>query len=210
MSFANQNPIEHQDSGPRLEMSESETGEGVIDRKLVFCPNLSSFPTEELIRTCEKCDRFFVYCCGCNTNYGNDGRRDNGRICHHFQLLFTDGACRLNGQADATAGFGIACGEGETDQLSVPITDEIDPGQRRTSQRAELLAALYGLGYLTAVCKLNHADDKKGGSKKNHRNSQEEACWIMATDSEYVVKGMTEWLPAWKVRVQALSFNNPS
>jgi ribonuclease HI len=23
--------------------------------------------------------------------------------------------------------------------------------------------------------------------------------WIIATDSEYVVKGMTEWLPTWRV-----------
>ena len=29
--------------------------------------------------------------------------------------------------------------------------------------------------------------------------------WIIVTDSEYVVKGMTEWLPAWKVGDSALA-----
>ena len=207
MSFANQNPIEHQDSGPRIEMSQSETGEGVIDRKLVLCPKLSSYPTEMLIRTCEECDCFFVYCCGCSNLYDNDGRNENGRICHHFRLVFTDGACRQNGQAEATAGIGIACGEGETDQMSVPITDEIDPGQRRTSQRAELLAALAGLDHMVDDHELIHGDEKKGESKKKHRDSQvETSTWVIATDSEYVVKGMTEWLPTWKVRELIIIF----
>lgn len=29
--------------------------------------------------------------------------------------------------------------------------------------------------------------------------TEERQSWVIATDSEYVVKGMTEWLPAWKV-----------
>ena len=178
-------------------MAESE---GVVDRKLALCPRLISFATEKLIRTCKTCERFFVYCCHCDTVYGNNGRHSNGRICHHFRLVFTDGACRRNGQANATAGIGIACGEGEDEQLSVAITDKMDPGQKRTSQRAELLAALAGLKYLVAIYELKDDDEKKGGEKKKHRSLADETAWILATDSEYVVKGMTEWLPAWKVR----------
>ena len=195
-------------------MSESEefAGEGVIGRKLTFCPKLNSFATEELIRTCESCDRFYVYCCHCNNIYGNDGHwGDSGKICHHFCLVFTDGACRMNGQADATAGIGIACGRKEAWQLSLAVTDELDPGQRRTSQRAELLAALAGLGYMVEIHDSNHEKEKKkAGNKKKHRDSQEEtSTWVIATDSEYVVKGMTEWLPTWKVRIPIFTCNNP-
>ena len=188
-------------------MSESATGEGVIDRKLTFCPRLSSFTTEELITTCHLCDCFFVYCCHCLSRYNNDGRTHNGPVCHHFRLVFTDGACRLNGQANATAGIGIALGVEEAWQLSVPITEEMDPGQKRTSQRAELLAAIAGLKYMVAAHELNLDDDKTEGTKKKHRDSQlETSTWVIATDSEYVVKGMTEWLPVWKVRALIFTF----
>ena len=182
-----------------MSLSESE---GVIDRKLTFCPLLSSSPTDELIRTCDNCDCFFVYCCHCNMKYGNGGRNaNNSLICHHFRLVFTDGACRMNGQAGATAGIGVACGEEDIDQRSIAITDDLDPGQRRTSQRAELLAALAGLDYLTEAHELYHDDEKKEGRKRQKLSSEEKtSAWVIATDSEYVVKGMTEWLPTWKVR----------
>ena len=190
-----------------MSTSETDGGEGVIDRKLILCPMLSSLPTEDLIRTCEVCNRFFVFCCHCNNEYRNDGRRADGSICHHFRLIFTDGACRLNGQDGAAAGVGIACGEGKAYQLSLPITDQMDPEHKRTSQRAELLAALSGLRYLGLADGLNHGDENKGSKKENHRNSQERTTfWVIATDSEYVVKGMTEWLPVWKVRKMIFAF----
>lgn len=41
---------------------------------------------------------------------------------------------------------------------------------------------------------------RKGGKRGNFNpNEAEKKVWIIATDSEYVVKGMTEWLPTWKV-----------
>lgn len=30
----------------------------------------------------------------------------------------------------------------------------------------------------------------------------DETAWMIVTDSEYVVKGVTEWLPKWKVCVK--------
>ena len=67
---------------------------------------------------------------------------------------------------------------------SIPITDEIDPGQKRSSQRAELLAAIVGV---------------KMAYPQHGRSEEEKQSLIIATDSEYVVKGMTEWFPEWKV-----------
>ncbi|KAL8860579.1 MAG: hypothetical protein Q9178_002932 [Gyalolechia marmorata] len=124
-----------------------------------------------------------------------------GKYCHHFRLVFTDGACRNNGQSGATAGIGVAMGETELSQQAIPITAVLDPGQKRTSQRAELLAALSGLRQLIDVDELNATEETMEKERKMRRKlapTAGEKSWIIATDSEYVVKGMTEWLPAWK------------
>lgn len=122
------------------------------------------------------------------------------RPCHHFRLVFTDGACRLNGQVGATAGIGIAYGEETGSQRATSITSLSDPGQKRTSQRAELLAALAGLRVLGAAHQLNEKESVKTEAKSRRSQDSKEKVWVIATDSEYVVKGMTEWLPSWKVK----------
>ena len=119
--------------------------------------------------------------------------------CHHFRLVFTDGACRNNGQHGARAGIGFANGQNDECQYSFPVTAELDPGQKRTSQRAELLAALVALEYMAIMDTLN-CSPKKPGSTINYSRSAEKS-WVVVADSEYVVKGMTEWLPTWKVSV---------
>ena len=89
------------------------------------------------------------------------------------------------------AGIGIAFGMCVGDQFSIPVDDTLDPGGKRTNQRAELLAALEGL---KKFC--DHSDEwmeEQGSSKP---------VVIITTDSEYVVKGMAEWLPHWKVGIQ--------
>ena len=72
---------------------------------------------------------------------------------------------------------------------------EMDQG-RRTSQRAELLAAISGIRFM-AEADGPYVPKKKKCKKQDLRKT--EISWIIATDSEYVVKGMTEWLPAWQV-----------
>ncbi|KAF8120343.1 ribonuclease H-like domain-containing protein [Boletus edulis] len=129
-------------------------------------PTLTSeYNTEQLILTCE---------CG-----------DHKEICHHSPIIYTDGACSNNGSSDAVAGIGIAFGtrEGDPDdegtcQFSIPVDDVLDPGGKRTSQRAELITALEGL---KKIC--NHDKELMSNDYKKR---------------EYVVKGMTEWLPNWK------------
>ncbi|KAH7916647.1 ribonuclease H-like domain-containing protein [Hygrophoropsis aurantiaca] len=168
-----------------------EEGEGIINRRFVLCSSLKTFEVEELTTHCPHCLRFFALCC-----------LHPEKICHHFRMVFTDGACSRNGQADACSGMGIAMGldgEGE-DQWALPIDDTVDPDGKRTSQRAELLAASEGL---RRICE----EDREGLAKdfdKNRRNARRHGedlrptCLIIATDSQYVVKGMTEWLPHWK------------
>ena len=61
------------------------------------------------------------------------------------------------------------------------MTDAVDPDAVRTNQRAELLAAIEGLKKL-----------------EENRFEPVHTC-IVITDSAYVVKGITEWFPTWRV-----------
>ena len=169
--------------------------EGVIGRKLLFCERLQELETDKLIKTCQDCHHFFALCCPCEIKYYDN----EGHTCHHYRLVFTDGACRQNGQVGATAGIGIALSRDRSEgQLAIPITLSLDGNRKRTSQRAELLAALAGLQYMVDCDDLN--EPKREKKRARRANSEDEGkAWVIATDSEYVVKGMTEWLPTWKV-----------
>ncbi|KAL8677194.1 MAG: hypothetical protein Q9224_007215 [Gallowayella concinna] len=175
---------------------DEEGAEGVIGRKFLLCPFLKTLDTDKLIRTCERCDCFFVYCCNCKQKLDNDGRYEDGTVCHHFRLMFTDGACRDNGKSGATAGIGLAYGSKDEWQDSIPVTAERDPAQSRTSQRAELLAALAGLRFMVEADELTEPKTTKTHMGKRRKDGK--TCWVIATDSQYVVKGITEWLPTWK------------
>ena len=172
---------------------EDEGGEGIIGRKLVFCPRLQTLEPDELIMTCPNCQCFFVFCCSCSTKYF-----DEGKPCHHFRLVFSDGACRLNGQVGATAGIGILYGEETESQRAIPVTSSLDPDQKRISQRAELLAAIAALRFMVEADRLNETKIERRRNT-NHGPRDSEKAWVIAADSEYVVKGMTEWLRRWKV-----------
>ena len=58
---------------------------------------------------------------------------------------------------------------------------------------------------MAAIADLKHdegSDESKKTEKAQSKNPNIEGpgkAWIIATDSEYVAKGMTEWLPQWKV-----------
>ncbi|KAH7921970.1 ribonuclease H-like protein, partial [Leucogyrophana mollusca] len=154
--------------------------EGIIDRRFVLCDFLkNNFDLEELLTRCPDCLRCFALCC---KHY--DGQEKGDANCHHLRLVFTDGACLRNGRNGATSGMGIV--RGMTSGL-------------RTSQRAELLAALEGL---RRICKEDEEALAEAYEEERQRLMRGEftdpTCLIVVTDSEYVVKGMTEWVPAWK------------
>lgn len=174
----------------------NDTGkEGIVGRSLRFCPSLQEFNTDDLILTCPECECFLLYCCSCSSTY----EAVPSKPCHHFQIMFTDGACINNGQRGATAGIGIAFGLTDDAKHSIPVDADVDDFPKRTSQRAELLAAIEGLRWLSAVDGANTPLATKAQTKHGPRDP--EKAWIIATDSAYVVNGMTEWLPAWKVSI---------
>ena len=167
--------------------------ENIIDnRKVILCPTTISWSVPELLRECPECNNFLLYCCSCNTEFVLSGQSHPPAIpCHHFRMIFTDGACTNNGRPEAKAGVGAACGNNGESQLSIPITDMVDIFPLRSNQRAELWAAKFGLEFFTEVY--------------TKEPNNEAAVWIVATDSQYVVKGMTEWLPTWKVCISVLT-----
>lgn len=88
-------------------------------------------------------------------------------------LIYIDGACSNNGTSHARAGFGVKWGPHH--HLSGRLEGE-DP---ETSNRAELRAAVVALGL--------RAWNGEGFDRV-----------ILACDSEYVVKGVSEWVRDWQ------------
>ncbi|USP79252.1 ribonuclease H-like protein [Curvularia clavata] len=143
--------------------------QGVEDRKLILCDFLEEWSLSELIQECPRCGDFLLYCCP-----GNQRKRLS-QPCHHYRIVFTDGARTDNGKPSAKAGIGIAYSRSYDGQRSKPITDMVDDYPLRSNQRAELCAAKFGLEVL--------AEDDDRDSEGRERN------WIIATDSEYVGNG---------------------
>ncbi|KAF7328066.1 Ribonuclease H-like protein [Mycena kentingensis (nom. inval.)] len=150
-------------------------------RLFEFCPSFDGVPLGDRFELCDGCGCFFASCC---QQHGSD----SPRVCHHVQLIFIDGACLGNGKLGARAGVGCAMGVGESEQRSVPITDAMDPGKPRTNQRAKLLAAIHGLDLVADF-------ETARWQAEGNSNPREQ---VVVSDSEYVVKGMTEWVPQWK------------
>ncbi|KAI0348464.1 ribonuclease H-like protein [Trametopsis cervina] len=179
-------------------------GQRIHNRKFIPCEAIAHLPVEDLITYCNDCGRYYVLCCSDAHDYW-----DTGRACHQYKLVFTDGACLNNGRGGARAGIGGIAGLPLLDQAyeddppmswSVPVDDSVDtnPDARRSSQRAELLAAIEGL---KRVEELERAGDEPGALvrlPRRHGERRERNLWILATDSEYVAKGMTEWFPTWE------------
>ncbi|KAK0225552.1 ribonuclease H-like domain-containing protein [Armillaria fumosa] len=126
--------------------------------------------------------------------------------CHNFKLIFTDRACSNNDRPNATSGIGISIGTVSEYRWSIPIDDSIDRGKSRTSQRAELLAAIYGLKNIIEV-EMDQAESiRKHGSTAydSHLNVNFWGMrayfshYVIITDSRYVAEGMTKRLPEWK------------
>lgn len=85
-------------------------------------------------------------------------------------VVFIDGACTNNGTRYAKAGYGAFFGKDDRRNISKPLE-----GPKQTNQRAEIMAAIVALKQIEA-------------------NKPVE----LRTDSHYVMKAMTEWMPNWK------------
>ncbi|EMD86688.1 hypothetical protein COCC4DRAFT_82768 [Bipolaris maydis ATCC 48331] len=157
----------------------------ILGRRLNLCPALIDRPLPELVQECPQCNDFLLHCCACNNQLLDLPRSHRpAQPCYHYHIIFIDGACTNNGKPAAKAGVGVAYGNDDSSQMSKPITNTVGSFPLRSNQRVELYAAKSGLEFFSEA----HDKDPKSDTK----------AWIIATDSEYVIKGMTEWLPRWK------------
>jgi ribonuclease HI len=96
---------------------------------------------------------------------------------HRMVDIYTDGACINNGLPDAKGGMGVFSEELDI-ELSVPWEMKIEP----TNQRCEMGAVVYALLAIKEV------------------EQEKDTVFQILSDSEYVVKGMNEWMKQWKNR----------
>ncbi|KIY64024.1 ribonuclease H-like protein [Cylindrobasidium torrendii FP15055 ss-10] len=165
--------------------------EDTIPRLFYVCPSIDHEPIERLQTTCNKCRRYAITCCQ-HKNFSN-----SLFPCHHYKVVYTDGACTNNGQPGSISAIGGTMGDDPEYCWSIKVDDEMDYGQRRTSQRAEMLAAMQGLVQLA----MEHGYWDSSKPNRHQTETFKEAdvpYFVVATDSEYVVKGITDWYPKWK------------
>ncbi|MCJ1484876.1 hypothetical protein MMC06_005049 [Schaereria dolodes] len=118
-----------------------------------------------------------------NYPYCGNSLRYLSRLDHKEMLIFTDGSCLANSQQSARAGCAFVFGPPGDNQsncffrleLIGPYGDELP----QTNNRAELRAAIAALQF------------------KNWWNEGVDRI-VIATDSGYVVAGITTWIHEWK------------
>ncbi|XP_043273298.1 ribonuclease H1-like [Venturia canescens] len=113
-----------------------------------------------------------------NTGTSSNGRKpDNSK---HFNMdsdgfvnVYTDGACSGNGYSGAKAGVGVYFGDNSPLNISAPVEG------RATNNMAEI----------QAVTRAAEVARENGITKLR-----------VHTDSEFLIKSATQWMPGWKSR----------
>ena len=146
--------------------SNTDEKEGIVDRKLTFCPRLKEWHISSLIHVCSCCSNYMVHCCSCDMReaekvdqLGFKGHQAEvvwqaaianqvatNTTCHHFRLVFIRGVTTNVGKENVIAALGFSFGKRDACQGSMVVDDEIDSSKIPvTAQRAEILAAIEGL-----------------------------------------------------------------
>jgi ribonuclease HI len=120
---------------------------------------------------------------------------EHGEVCPHCHnlpahtdcvVIAVDDACRHNGTSRAEAAIGIYSGKDSSYNRSIPLN--ID---QPTNQVAELTAGLFSLKTAMVIAESSLPPAEDGEKQK--------LCMVVIkSDSEYLVKGMTEWILKWK------------
>ncbi|RYC81098.1 hypothetical protein BFJ63_vAg16004 [Fusarium oxysporum f. sp. narcissi] len=105
------------------------------------------------------------------------------RITPHLDSIFiaVDGACRGNGQANAKAAMGVFFGQTSKYNQSAMLSEP-----HVTNQIAELKAGILALKQAKEIARVNAL-----GDEPLHTT-------VIKADSDYLVKGMTEWVFKWE------------
>ncbi|KAL1386448.1 ribonuclease H-like domain-containing protein [Phyllosticta capitalensis] len=113
----------------------------------------------------------------------HEQRFGRGAVAFHYKsvLISFDGACRRNGQPDAVASWAVFFSASSPHNEAHLLPDTATP----TSQRAELTS---GIKALKAVKRLIRPGEELEGIEQV----------VVKVDSEYLVRGATEWIHKWK------------
>ncbi|KAI9774367.1 MAG: hypothetical protein M1840_004261 [Geoglossum simile] len=108
--------------------------------------------------------------------------RNCGKLTPHVDciIIAVDGACRGNGTVEARATVGVFVGSKSKYNVSFALNTA-----RPTNQVAELTAAIFGLQQASVI-----QSNKVGRSELGNV--------VIKADSEYLVKGMTDWVFKWE------------
>ena len=166
----------------------------VVGRSLAFNGENRERTPNRLVRTCACCGHYFLRCTSCS--HSRLTSRQGGPIaCHRYRVIYTDGFCLYNGQANAAAGVGVAFGTRRKARCSMLVGEDRDgKHNNHTKQRADLLAAIQGIQSIDQWTSRNPPCT----DRKSHQDWRT-LVWVIATDSEYVAKGINKWLPKWRV-----------
>lgn len=101
-------------------------------------------------------------------------------------IVAIDGACRGNGYSGACSSYGVYFSQNSPLNISSLIE-----GPAQSSQKAELAACVTALKFVrcfAGMAKMGHLKDLESLSGV-----------IIKADSEYLVRGITEWVPKWRL-----------
>ncbi|GLA29718.1 hypothetical protein ACMYSQ_003305 [Aspergillus niger] len=104
-------------------------------------------------------------------------------------VIAIDGACRNNGRYGTRASIGVYHGPDHGWNESARLSPEL----RQTNQVAELVACERALIYACII--QEHWDDI---AEEIETGKERLYTVVVKSDSEYVVRGMTEWIYKWK------------
>ncbi|KAF2400601.1 hypothetical protein EJ06DRAFT_581710 [Trichodelitschia bisporula] len=170
------------------------------DRQLLVYAEKPVWPVETHVNTCKGCGWFYLHC------PKHDDIPLTRRPCHHKRVIFVAGSCISEDDTNAIKDhFSKGYNPRKKKKSQVVDEDDDEEGDEEdedeepeddtlakgvpSKQRAVLLAVLYGLNIQILTEAFEFEED---GEKLKS------AMWIVATDSEYVMRGLTEWLPKWR------------
>lgn len=99
-----------------------------------------------------------------------------------YIVVAVDGACSNNGQEGARSAYGVFWGIDNVMNRAAPVQGE----KHHTNQVAELWACMRAL---LDAAQVKSLIEHEGGTLN---------AIVIKTDSEYLVRGVTEWLPKWR------------
>jgi ribonuclease HI len=110
-------------------------------------------------------------------------------------VIAMDGACRSNStahSAKAVSSLGVFCGFANPYNRVQRLTDE-DVSGRHTSQLAQLKACARALCQAGLI-----GEDRAVGPADGHSHGRDVRLVVIKSDSEYIIRGVTELMPRWK------------